>query len=126
MSIAGLASGKRVVSASGKATTDRSTTSAHGLPSVSYSNGSSIQSPSNQPLMHLHVLARRVRRLRDERELRVERQRDVADQAAEELVADRTRGSLGNGAKQIPAAEPRAGPVDVDVRRHEPAPARRC
>ena len=51
MSIAGLAPGKRLVSASGKATTSRSTTSAHGLPSVSYSNGSAIQPPSNQPLM---------------------------------------------------------------------------
>src|SRR3954468_9429566 len=50
MSIAGLAPGKRWVSASGKATTSRSTTSAHGLPLVSYSNGSSIQPPSYQPL----------------------------------------------------------------------------
>ena len=50
MSIAGLASGKRLVSASGNATTACSTTSAHGLPRVSYSNGSSIQSPSYQPL----------------------------------------------------------------------------
>ena len=50
MSIAGLAPGKRSVKASGKATTDRSTTSAHGFPCVSYSNGSSIQSPWYQPL----------------------------------------------------------------------------
>ena len=50
MSIAGFASGKRVVSASGNATTARSTTSAHGLPRVSYAKGSSIQSPAYQPL----------------------------------------------------------------------------
>ena len=48
--MAGLASGKRLVRASGNATTALSTTSAHGLPSVSYSNGSSIQAPSYQPL----------------------------------------------------------------------------
>jgi hypothetical protein len=51
MSIAGLASGKRFVSSSGNATTARSTTSAHGLPCVSYSNGSSSQPPSYQPLI---------------------------------------------------------------------------
>ena len=50
MSIAGFASGKSFVSSSGNATTDFSTTSAQGLPRVSYSNGSSIQSSSNQPL----------------------------------------------------------------------------
>ena len=58
---------------------------------------------------HPHVLARRVRGLCDEGELRAERQRDVTDQAAKELVPDRTRGSLGNGAKQVPAAELHAG-----------------
>ena len=75
---------------------------------VSYSNGSSIQSPSYQPLTTRTCSPSGSRGLRDERELRVERQRDVTDQAAKELVSDRTRGPLGNGAKQVPAAEPRA------------------
>ena len=121
MSIAGLASGKRSVSASGKATTYRSTTSAHGLPRVSYSNGSSIQSSSYQPLSTRTCSPAGSDGLRDERELRVERQRDVADKAAKELVSDRTCGSFGNGAEQVPAAEPRAGAVDVYVR-HESLP----
>ena len=69
------------------------------------------------------MLPARVRCLRDERELRIERQRHVTDQAAEELVPDRTRGSLGNGAEQVPARESRTGEVDVNVRRHEPVPS---
>ena len=75
---------------------------------------------------HPHVLAVGVGGLGDEGELRVERQRDVADQAAKELVADRARGALGDGAKQVAAAEPRVGLVGVDERRHEPATRHRC
>ena len=122
MSIAGLAPGKRVVSASGKATTSRSTTSAHGLPSRVVLEWLAHPVALEPAADHLHVRPGRVRRLGDERELRVERQRDVMDQAAQELVANRARGSLGNGAEQVPAAEPRAGTVDVDVGRHEPVP----
>jgi hypothetical protein len=33
----------------------------------------------------------------------------VTDEAPKELVADRTRGPLGNRAKKVPAAEARAG-----------------
>jgi hypothetical protein len=57
------------------------------------------------------VLSAGVRGLGDERELRVERHREVTDEALEELVADRARGPFGDSAKQVP----------VYVRRHEPA-----
>ena len=120
--MAGLASGKRFVSASGNATTALSTTSAQGLPSVSYSNGSSIQAPSYQPLTTRTWSPVGIAGLRDEGELRVERQRDMTDQTAKELVADRARGPFGNGAKQVPAAEARVGLVGVDVKRHDPLP----
>ena len=69
---------------------------------------------------HPYVLARGVRGLGDEGELRVERQRDVTDQPANELVTDRTSGSLGHCAKQIAVADSRATRVDVGRRRHEP------
>ena len=67
---------------------------------------------------HPHVLPVRVGGLCDEGELGPERERDVADQAAKELVSDRTRGALGNGAKQVPAAGPCIAVVDVGERRH--------
>ena len=118
--MAGWASGKRLVSASGNATTALSTTSAHGLPRVSYSNGSSIQSPSYQPLITRTCSPRGVRGLRDEDELRVERQRDVPDQAAKELVPDHAGGPFRNGAKQIPAAELRLRLTDVGERTQYP------
>ena len=121
MSIAGFASGKRLVSSSGNATTAWSTTSAHGLPRVSYSNGSSSQSPSYQPLITRTCSPSGVAGLCDEGELRVERQRDVTDQATQELVPDRTRGPFGDRAKQVPAAKTRIGLVCMDRRRHEPA-----
>jgi len=73
-----------------------------------------------------HMLSGRVVGLGDERELRVERQRDVADEAAKELVADGSGGALGDRAEQIPAAEPRSGLIGVDGRWHEPAPRLRC
>jgi hypothetical protein len=71
---------------------------------------------------HPHVSAVGIARLGDEGELRVERQRDVTDQAAKELVADRARGPFGNDAEQVPAAEARVGLVGVDVKRHDPLP----
>jgi hypothetical protein len=71
---------------------------------------------------HPHVLTAGVRGLRDEHELRVERHRDVTDQLAKEGIPDRTRGSLRNRAKQVPAGESRTGPVGVDVERHDPLP----
>jgi hypothetical protein len=58
---------------------------------------------------HPHVLAVGLGGLCDEGELRGERQRDMTDQATEELVTHRTRGALGNRAKQVPTAEPRIG-----------------
>jgi hypothetical protein len=67
-----------------------------------------------------YVLAVGLGGLGDEGELRFERDRHVADQASKELVADRTRGPFGDGTKQVSAAEPRAGPVGVGDRRHEP------
>jgi hypothetical protein len=72
---------------------------------------------------HGHVRAGRVRGLGDEGELRVERQRDVTDEAAQELVPDRPRGPFGHGAQQLPAAQARSRPLGVDERRHVP-PAR--
>jgi hypothetical protein len=50
---------------------------------------------------HADVLAGRVRGLGDERELRVERQRDVPDKATKELVSDSTCRSFGNCAEQV-------------------------
>jgi hypothetical protein len=71
------------------------------------------------------VVSGGITRLCDERELRVERQGDVTDQAAKELVSDRTGGSLRNGAEQIPAAGSRTGALSLDVRRQEAPPRRR-
>ena len=71
----------------------------------------------------MDVLAIGLAGLGDEGELRVERERDVTNEAAKELVADRSRGPLGNRAKQIPAAEARIGLVCVGKRRHDPLPA---
>src|SRR5262249_9619418 len=56
-------------------------------------------------------------------ELGVERERDVTDEAAEELVSDRSRRPLGDRAQQVAPAEPRIGFVDVERGRHQPAPA---
>ena len=126
MSIAGLASGKRLVSASGNATTAWSTTSAHGLPSRVVLERLVHPVAVVPAADHPDVLAVGLGGLGDEGELRVERERDVTDEAAKELVADRARGPLGDRAKQIPAAETRAGLVCVGERRHDPLPAHRC
>jgi len=75
---------------------------------------------------HPYVLAVGLGGLCDEGELRIERERDVTDQAAKELVADRTRCPLGDSAKQVPAAKARIGLVCVGERRHEPATRHRC
>ena len=68
---------------------------------------------------HAHVLSVRVAGLRDEGEPGVERQRDMPDQAAEELVSDHTSRPFGKGGQQIPAARLHAGLVGVGERRHE-------
>jgi len=73
-----------------------------------------------------HVLSGRVVGLGDEGELRVERERDVPDEPAKELVPDGSGGALADRAQQIPAAEPRSGLIGVDGRWHEPAPRLRC
>jgi hypothetical protein len=75
---------------------------------------------------HADMLSGGVRGLRDEGELRVERERDVTNQATQELVADRAGGALGKGAEQVPVAEPRTGLIGVERGRHEPATRHRC
>jgi hypothetical protein len=66
-----------------------------------------------------HVLAVRLDGLRDESQLRVERERDVTHQAAKELVADGARRPLGHRAEQIAAAEPHMSLVGGGERRHD-------
>ena len=68
------------------------------------------------------MLPARIRGFGDERELRVECDRDVTNQAAKELVAHRTRSSLGNRTQQVPTAESGTPPIGVELRRHEPLP----
>ena len=104
MSIAGLASGKRCVSASGNATTDRSTTSAHGLPSVSYSNGSSIQSSSYQPLSTRTCSPLGSVASATKANFASNASATWRTEAAEELVSDCACGSLGNRAEEVAAA----------------------
>ena len=114
MSIAGLAPGKRLVSSSRERddllVDDERAGLAVGVVLEGLRHPVAVVPAADHP----DVLSVGLGGLCDEGELRVERHRDMTDEAAKELVADRARRPLGDSAQQIAAAKTRAGLVCSD------------